>query len=519
MLLEASMFLQQLGSALIAAAADEATSPTLSFWKDISEIFKNVFTGLAIVGGIVAWVKWLQERHNRAVDVLAELEKKFTQRDLSEACSLVESDADYQTIAPILGRCVLDAAASKKDMPVLPGSQSESRVRSWGFLWRCFAPTNVLSSKAVPPELCLAEKHDGLDALLRFYVYLRGVQKARQVSDSALRACYRYWLTFYFHPQRNAFRAYVDWFFPTVSAWLRRDEEKAATWRARTFRRQRFFDPSEFGWDWIGSEKDKRMQLRRAIQSLQEKTRVIVVTGAGISAESGLPTFRGKEGYWRKWNPKRLATLEAFYRTPKIVWQFYYERRQQIRQSEPNAAHVAIVQLALGCTEFLLVTQNVDDLHDRAEYQRQQLSNDQIVHIHGKIFVSRCTNPNCDFERNDRNAGNAEAELPRCPRCNWNLRPGVVWFDEDNDPNDEERIEKFLTKPCDVVLVIGTTATFDYIRRWVLTAAVQGAWFIEINPDKTPLSRFAHHVMHRRAARVLPQLVNEAVELGPRSFG
>ncbi|PYL06805.1 MAG: NAD-dependent protein deacylase [Verrucomicrobia bacterium] len=324
-------------------------------------------------------------------------------------------------------------------------------------------------------------------------------------------------MTFYFHPHRNAFRAYVDWFFPTVSAWLQRDEEKAATWPARTFRRQRFFDPSEFGW--IGSEKDKRVQLRRAIQSIQEKTRVMVVTGAGISAESGLPTFRGKEGYWRKWNPRRLATLEAFQRTPEIVWQFYYERRQQIRQSEPNAAHVAIVQLALNCAEFLLVTQNVDDLHDRAEYQGQRLSNGQIIHIHGKIFVSRCTNPNCDFKRNDRNAGDVEAELPRCPRCNWNLRPGVVWFDEDNDHNDEERIEKFLTKPCDVVLVIGTTATFDYIRRWVLTAAVKGAWFIEINPDKTRLSRFAHHVIHRRAARVLPQLVNEAVELGPGSFG
>jgi hypothetical protein len=355
------LFLQQLASALIAAAADESASPTLSYWKDLSEIFKNVVGGLAILGGIVAWVKWLQERHNRSVDVLAELEKKFTERDISEARSLIESDTDYKTIAPILGRCVLKAAASKQEMPALAASQSQSRVRPCGFLMRYFARTDVASSKAVEQDSSLPGKLEGLDSLLRFYVYLRGVQKARQVPASALRACYRYWLTFYFDPQRNAFRAYVDWFFPTVSAWLRRDEAKAATWAGRRLRRQRFFDPSEFEW-MIGSEQDKRRQLRRAIQSIQEKTRVMLVTGAGISAESGLPTFRGKEGYWRKLNPRRLATLEAFQRTPEIVWQFYNERRQQIRQSKPNAAHVAIVQLALSCTEFLLVTQNVDDL-------------------------------------------------------------------------------------------------------------------------------------------------------------
>jgi NAD-dependent deacetylase len=509
---------------LLAMSAAAKTSHALTA-KEISEIFKNYGEILVIIGGLIAWFKWLRERHDRAIDVLAELEKKFTEKELSEARSLVEMDAYYRDIAPSLGKCVMEAVAPQQNTVK---SQESSPARGLGMLMRrYFCLHGIEKPGEAPQTLQQLEQLQGLDTLLRFYVYLRGVQKARQVPDDALRACYRYWLTFYFNPKRMAFRAYVDWFFPTVSAWLRGDEAQPSmrrswirTWPWKAWRRRRFFDPTEFGW--IGTEFERRMQLRRGIKGRETPTRVLVVTGAGISAESDLPTFRGKEGYWRKLNPKRLATLEWFEKNPEEVWEWYQERRQKIRCVKPNAAHRAVVALSLNCTDFLLVTQNVDDLHDRAEYEKNQLRKEQIVHIHGQIFISRCTNPSgtCHFERWDREPGKENKKVPQCPKCEWPLRPGVIWFDEDNDPREEQRVDQFLSQgSCDVVLVIGTSATFDYIRRWVLRAVVGGAWLIEINPEKTPLSRFAHHVLHGPAARILPKLVREAIEYGPLSIG
>ena len=119
--------------------------------------------------------------------------------------------------------------------------------------------------------------------------------------------------------------------------------------------------------------------------------RVFVITGAGISAESGIPTFRGKDGYWRNLDPTKLATPEAFARDPNLVWDWYRERRQRIRTAQPNPAHRAIANLAERAREFLLVTQNVDDLHRRAG-----LTPEKMVQIHGDIFVTHCSR--CDFQ-------------------------------------------------------------------------------------------------------------------------
>src|SRR2546423_11656436 len=122
--------------------------------------------------------------------------------------------------------------------------------------------------------------------------------------------------------------------------------------------------------------------------------RVLVLTGAGVSAESGIPTFRGKDGYWRNLDPTKLATPEAFARDPQLVWDWYRERRQGIGIARPNAAHEAIARLAQRRDEFLLVTQNVDDLHARAG-----VAAEKMVQIHGDIFVTRCSR--CDFSRSD----------------------------------------------------------------------------------------------------------------------
>ena len=180
--------------------------------------------------------------------------------------------------------------------------------------------------------------------------------------------------------------------------------------------------------------------------------RVFVITGAGVSAESGIPTFRGKDGYWRNLDPAQLATPEAFARDPKLVWEWYRERRNRIWNAQPNAAHAAITRLAQHSDEFLLVTQNVDDLHARAG-----LPKEKMVQIHGDIFVTRCSR--CDFGFTEHEPGierfgvrghvpALKAAIPRwrdrtpkCPKCDALVRPGVVWFGEQLPWNEVQRVE------------------------------------------------------------------------------
>ncbi len=259
--------------------------------------------------------------------------------------------------------------------------------------------------------------------------------------------------------------------------------------------------------------------------------RVLVLTGAGVSAESGIPTFRGKDGYWRNLDPAKLATPEAFARDPQLVWDWYRERRQLIRDAPTNAAHEAIAKLAQHGDEFLLVTQNVDDLHARAG-----VSPEKMVQIHGNIFVTRCSR--CDFSYAGRGGSpepsgtcvvqptngrlrsiaatfEKDADLPRCPECHALLRPGVVWFGEQLPLREVQRVENFLDRDgCDVVIVVGTTATFGYIIDWALQANRNGGELIEVNPEETPLSRFATRRVREPAAIALPGIVNDLTNRG-----
>ena len=235
--------------------------------------------------------------------------------------------------------------------------------------------------------------------------------------------------------------------------------------------------------------------------------RVLVITGAGVSAESGIPTFRGKDGYWRNLDPIKLATSEAFARDPELVWQWYRERRHRIRNAQPNAAHEAIGKLAKSADEFLLVTQNVDDLHQRAG-----VAEGQMVQIHGDIFVTKC--PRCDFEQYDYEQEQEQGNgLPTCTKCDALMRPGVVWFGEPLPASETERVDNYLRRDyCAVVIVAGTTATFGYIIDWALSASRGGGELIEINPEETPLSRFATRLLRGPAARVLPGLVDSLID-------
>src|SRR5215208_8450041 len=168
--------------------------------------------------------------------------------------------------------------------------------------------------------------------------------------------------------------------------------------------------------------------------------RVLVLTGAGVSAESGIPTFRGKAGYWRHIDPTKLATPEAFARDPQLVWDWYRERRQGIRNARPNAAHAAIARLAQCTDDFLLVTQNVDDLHACAG-----VAAEKMVQIHGDIFVTRCSHSEfCRRDYDQEHEHEHEVRIPTCAKCGAFMRPGVVWFGEQLPRNELERVEKFL---------------------------------------------------------------------------
>jgi NAD-dependent deacetylase len=238
--------------------------------------------------------------------------------------------------------------------------------------------------------------------------------------------------------------------------------------------------------------------------------RILVLTGAGVSAESGIPTFRGEDGYWRNLDPATLATPEAFARDPKLVWDWYRERRQRIRNAKPNAGHEAIAKLAEKADEFLLVTQNVDDLHARAG-----LAKEKMVQIHGDIFVTRCSR--CDFSRQDgyhehEHEHEQEDLLPRCPECDALTRPGVIWFGEQLRWNELKRVESYLDGgACDLVIVGGTTATFGYIIDWARRASRREGELIEVNPEQTPISQFATQLVREPAEIALPRIVDAIV--------
>jgi NAD-dependent deacetylase len=238
--------------------------------------------------------------------------------------------------------------------------------------------------------------------------------------------------------------------------------------------------------------------------------RVLVITGAGVSAESGIPTFRGKDGYWRNLDPIKLATPEAFAHNPELVWQWYRERRQRIRNAQPNAGHEAIARLAQCAGEFLLVTQNVDDLHERAG-----LAKPQMVQVHGDIFLTKCSR--CHFEHSPSLHYGVASEqeqdgVPRCTKCDALMRPGVVWFGEPLPARETQRVENYLQRDsCGVVIVAGTTATFGYIIDWALRASRRGGELIEVNPEETPLSRFATRLVRKPAAVALPKIIDQMI--------
>jgi len=228
---------------------------------------------------------------------------------------------------------------------------------------------------------------------------------------------------------------------------------------------------------------------------LAEASRVAVLTGAGISAESGVPTFRGPEGLWRDYKPEDLATPEAFARDPRLVWEWYDWRRSLIATAAPNAAHKALVQLEIRKPAFTLITQNVDGLHDLA-------GSGKILKLHGDIWRMRCTECGANFP-------NRRVPLPRIPphcACGGLARPGVVWFGEplpDGMMQEAEHAAAF----AQVFLVVGTSAVVYPAAGLIPYAKQSGARVVEINPEPTTATAIVDCSLHGPAAEILPALL------------
>ena len=228
---------------------------------------------------------------------------------------------------------------------------------------------------------------------------------------------------------------------------------------------------------------------------MESANSIAVLTGAGISAESGIPTFRGSGGLWRNFRAEDLATCEAFARAPKFVWEWYDWRRSLIAKAAPNAGHGALVEMERRAPAFALVTQNVDGLHDRAGSKR-------VLKVHGDIWTLRCTA--CARQWTDERASIPELP-PRC-ECGALARPGVVWFGE-SLPDDVWAQAIDATRKADLLLVIGTAAVVYPAAGLVEVAKSGGAKVVEINVAETPISGRVDFSWRAPAAEALPQLL------------
>ncbi len=232
---------------------------------------------------------------------------------------------------------------------------------------------------------------------------------------------------------------------------------------------------------------------------ISRASRIVVFTGAGVSAESGLATFRGVGGLWADFDPVTLATQEAFAREPKRVWDWYASRFVGVRASEPNEAHRAIARLERNLPSSLVVTQNIDRMHPRAGSLR-------VVELHGNIWTARCNACGREVDMATLiDVGDPGGDTPRCG-CGSRMRPAVVWFGE-RLPVAAFEEAALAAETCDLFLVVGTSATVYPAAGLIELAARSGAYVVEINREPTPLTHLVHRSYREPAGRVLPRLV------------
>ncbi len=237
------------------------------------------------------------------------------------------------------------------------------------------------------------------------------------------------------------------------------------------------------------------------IEKIKSAQKIAVLTGAGISAESGVPTFRGEDGLWKKFRPEELASFDAFMRNPELVWEWYTYRKKLIFDVRPNPGHFALARIEKCVPSFWLITQNVDGLHSQA-------GNQHILELHGNIMRSRCIA--CD-KKSKFVELHGKGELPRC-LCGGVMRPDVVWFGE-MLPADVVHQAFQVAEECDVFLSIGTSALVHPAASLPVTAMNQGAFVVEINIEPTAISGCINESILGRSGEVLPRLLKEAWDI------
>ena len=230
-------------------------------------------------------------------------------------------------------------------------------------------------------------------------------------------------------------------------------------------------------------------------EALRGARHTVVLTGSGVSAESGVPTFReAQTGLWARFDPQELATLEAFERDPKLVWDWYEWRRELVAEADPNPGHAAITKMEQLFPAFTLITQNVDGLHQRAGSR-------EVIELHGNILRTKCSVEGMvveDYEERET--------PPPCPSCGAPLRPDVVWFGE-MLPYEALDAASEAARGADVFLSVGTSSLVYPAAALPFEAAENGAALVEINPEETPLTPHAHYAFRGPAGEVLPRLV------------
>jgi NAD-dependent deacetylase len=238
--------------------------------------------------------------------------------------------------------------------------------------------------------------------------------------------------------------------------------------------------------------------VARVADALRHARRITALTGAGVSAASGIPTFRGADGLWQKLRAETLATPEAFANDPRLVWEWYDWRRQMIRDARPNAAHDVLARWTRDHAGFTLITQNVDGLHERAGAER-------LIRLHGSIWHVRCWQ-RCPTGRDDwrEDATPLPTLPPRCPHCGGLVRPAVVWFGEPLDPAIVDAATA--ATACDVFLTIGTSSVVYPAAGLVHQARQRGALTVEINPDRTVATAAVDVALVGAAEAILPAL-------------
>ena len=229
-------------------------------------------------------------------------------------------------------------------------------------------------------------------------------------------------------------------------------------------------------------------------QKLKDSRKIVFVTGAGISQESGIPTFRGKDGYWRKYDPMKLASIDAFYDDSKLVWECYDDRRKNILDVKPNEGHFAISQME-EFKDIVVLTQNIDGLHQRS-------GSTNVLELHGSIIRIKCTV--CDFT--DNITENFESLPPKC-KCGSMLRPDVVWFGEPLPQNIWQSAIKEASI-CDVMIIVGTSLVVSPANTLPVYAKQNGAILIEVNPEKTVMSNDMTLSIQATSVGVLPKMLS-----------